>query len=97
MDAVSARKFVGGVGFAAKLLWDEAFSSMDPFAEGNLLVFMAGPLTGTAVPSSSRYVVAGVSPLTGIFGMAHSGGNWAYELRHAGFDGIIVEGMSKKP
>jgi aldehyde:ferredoxin oxidoreductase len=92
-----ARKYVGGVGLAAKMLWDEAGSLMDAFSPESLLMFMGGPLTGTVVPSSSRYVVAGVSPLTGIFGMAHSGGLWAYELRHAGFDGIIVEGVSEKP
>lgn len=97
VDADLARKYVGGVGLATKILWDETLPQTEPFSPDNLLIFMTGPLTGTLVPSSSRYVVVGISPLTGIFGMAHSGGNWAYELRHSGFIGIVVRGESEKP
>ncbi|MEM2465310.1 MAG: aldehyde ferredoxin oxidoreductase family protein [Candidatus Bathyarchaeia archaeon] len=97
VDAALARKYVGGVGLATKILWDETTSKTEPFSPENLLIFMTGPLTGTIVPSSSRYIVAGISPLTGILGIAHAGGNWAYEFKHAGFDGIIVKGRSEKP
>ena len=69
---------------------------LTPFPE-NLLIFMTGPLTGSIVPSSSRYVIAGISPLSGIWGKASGGGSFAYELRHAGFDGIVVKGEAKKP
>jgi aldehyde:ferredoxin oxidoreductase len=58
---------------------------------------MTGPLTGTAVPKSSRYIVAGISPATNIWGQAHSGGSFADELRHAGIDGIIIKGQAAKP
>lgn len=90
------RKYIGGIGFAARILWEETTSNTEPFSSENPLIFMTGPLTGL-VPSSSRYVVAGISPLTGIWGQAHSGGDWACELRQAGFDGIIVKGRAGKP
>lgn len=95
IDGKLGRKYVGGVGLAAKILWDETKWNTEPFSSDNPLIFMIGPLTGL-VPSSSRYVVAGISPLTGIWGQAHSGGDWAYELKHAGCDGIVVRGRAER-
>jgi aldehyde:ferredoxin oxidoreductase len=92
-----ARKYIGGVGLAAKILWDETTPATAPLSPENELVFMTGPLTGSILPKSSRYIVAGISPLTGIWGQAHSGGRFADELRHAGFDGIIIRGQSSQP
>jgi len=97
IDSETKRRFIGGVGLAAKILWDETGAETEPLSQENPLMFMIGPLTGTDMPLSSRYVVSGISPLTGIWGEAHSGGNWGDELRHSGFEGIIVRGRSDKP
>ena len=97
LDEEVARKYVGGAGLAAKIIWDETSSTTDPLSPENILIFMTGPLTASIVPSSSRCVVAGISPLTGIWGKASCGGSFAYELRHAEFDGIIVKGEAGKP
>ncbi|MBI2958530.1 MAG: aldehyde ferredoxin oxidoreductase, partial [Chloroflexi bacterium] len=91
------RKYIGGTGLAAKMLWEETTQDTAPLSPEAPLLFMIGPLTGTAMPSSSRYVVAGISPLTGIWGEAHSGGDWADELKHAGFDGIVLRGKADRP
>jgi len=97
LDEDTLRKYIGGVGLAAEILWDETAPNTEPLSPESPLIFMTGPLTGSIVPSSSRYIVAGLSPLTGIWGQAHSGGNWADELRHAGFDGVVVTGESRHP
>lgn len=97
IDEGTARKYIGGVGLAAKILWDGTKSDTEPLSPENCLIFMTGPLTGSIVPKSSRYIIAGISPLTGIWGQSHSGGSWADELRHAGFDGIVVRGQSSRP
>ncbi len=97
IDEETARKYIGGVGLAAKIVWDETTANTEPMSPESPLIFTTGPLTGSIVPSTSRYIVAGLSPLTGIWGQAHSGGNWADELRHAGFDGVVVTGESKQP
>ncbi|MFC1930308.1 aldehyde ferredoxin oxidoreductase family protein [Chloroflexota bacterium] len=96
-DENTARKYLGGEGFAAKILWETTTSNTDPLSPENHLIFMTGPLTGSIVPSSSRYIVAALSPLTNIWGAAHSGGNWAAWLKRAGFDGIVFTGKSKSP
>jgi aldehyde:ferredoxin oxidoreductase len=57
-DADFALDFIGGRGFAADILWDEMAHGIDPFAAESRLVFAAGPLTGFALPSSGKLVVA---------------------------------------
>ena len=41
------KDFLGGRGFAAKILWDEV-KKADPLSEKNKLIFSTGPLTGQA-------------------------------------------------
>jgi len=96
-DALMAKAFLGGRGFAAKILWDELKVGIDPFSPENCLVFAAGPLTGFALPSSGKLVVASKSPLTGGYGDGNIGTNVAVQMRKAHYDAIIVEGKAKKP
>jgi len=91
------RKYIGGVGIATSYLYDEVPAGVDPLGAENKLIFMTGPLTGTASASASRYSVAARSPLTGIWGHGNSGGNFGPMLKRSGYDGIIFEGVSPKP
>jgi aldehyde:ferredoxin oxidoreductase len=96
-DTKLAENFVGGRGFAAKILWDELKPGTDPLSPKNKLVFAAGPLTGFALPSSGKLVVAAKSPLTGSYGDGNIGTLATVQMRKAGYDAIIVEGKSEKP
>ena len=91
------RKYIGGSGLGAKILFDETDEFTDPLGPENRLIFMTGPLCGTKVLNSGRYHVITKSPLTGIFGEANSGGTFDAGLKHAGFDGIVFVGKAKKP
>ncbi len=90
------KKFLGGRGFAAKILWEEV-SGVDPLSEGNKVVFSTGPLTGLPLPSSGKMVIASKSPLTGGYGDGNIGSMAAVHLRRAGYDVLIVEGRSEAP
>lgn len=92
-----ARKFLGGIGIGTKYLYEEVPKGADPLGPENKLIFMSGPLTGTISPSAGRYDVVCKSPMTGTWGHANSGGNWAQRLKGSGFDGVILEGVSPKP
>ncbi len=103
LDPQIAEKYIGGVGLSAKLTYDlltdkdyEILKS-DPFAGINPLIFATGPLTGTATPSSSRYSVTGISPLTGIWGESTSGGFFPVILRRCGYDALVITGEAKEP
>jgi aldehyde:ferredoxin oxidoreductase len=91
------RKFVGGAGLAAKLFFDRVPTDTDPLSARNILFLMAGPLSGTNFPTSSRLLAAFKSPQTGIWGQGSAGGNFAAEMKRAGYDGVAISGASKKP
>ncbi|MDP2718368.1 MAG: aldehyde ferredoxin oxidoreductase family protein [Dehalococcoidia bacterium] len=98
LDVSFARKWLGGEGFGSKYLWDhvgpEIKDGLDP---GNVLIYTAGPLTGTLAPSSGRLEIVTKSPITGIFGDTNSGGHFAPEFKRAGYDAIIIKGQAEKP
>jgi len=92
-----ARKFIGANGLAIHTLYRELEPGIDPLGDQNKMVFAAGPLVGTILPFISRTYVAAKSPLTGLFADATAGGFWAPELKYAGYDAVIVEGVSDRP
>ncbi len=91
--------FLGGIGIGEKLYWDKAKINASAFDPENPLIIMTGPLTGTNAPSSPRAVICGKSPclFPEAFSHASIGGIFPYELKRAGFDGIVIEGKSEKP
>jgi aldehyde:ferredoxin oxidoreductase len=97
IDPGIARDYVGGSGLAARLLWDRLRHDLDPLGPDNPLLFITGPLTGTAGPASGRFAVCARSPATGLWGEANCGGFWGPELRLAGYDGVLVTGQSESP
>ena len=97
LDKQLLERFVGGVGFASKLLYDEVPAWIDAFDPLNLLIFSTGPLTGTPAPCTGRHFIAAKSPLTGYFGDSSAGGFWGAELKAAGYDAILLSGRSARP
>ncbi|MFX1485761.1 MAG: aldehyde ferredoxin oxidoreductase family protein [Promethearchaeota archaeon] len=91
-----AKKFLGCVGYAAKILWDE-LERGDPLSPENKLIIATGPLTGTLEPGSGSWEACFKSPLTNGWGEARCGGFLGPELKFAGFDMIIIEGRAKNP
>ena len=96
-DEVFYRRYVGGEGFVAYYLLKELETGIDPLGPENKLIFAAGPVTGAPIPGSGRNSIGAKSPLTGGFGESEVGGHWGAELKHAGFDAVIIEGKSDSP
>jgi aldehyde:ferredoxin oxidoreductase len=92
-----ARRYVGGSGLACRYLYDMISADTDPLGPDNPLIFMTGPLVGTAAPSCGRFTVSALSPLTGLWGESNAGGFWGPALRFAGYDGLIVRGKAAAP
>ncbi|MFX1451599.1 MAG: aldehyde ferredoxin oxidoreductase family protein, partial [Promethearchaeota archaeon] len=92
-----AKEYLGGSGYACRMLYDMINKDTDPLGPENPLLFMVGPLTGTPAPTSGRYVVCAKSPLTNIWGESTSSGIWGAELKIAGYDGILFTGKAEKP
>jgi aldehyde:ferredoxin oxidoreductase len=90
-------RYLGGRGIIMHTLLTEVPAKADPLGAENKLVFAMGLLTGHRVIGSGRCSVGAKSPLTGACGESEAGGWWGAELRRAGYDGIIIEGIAKKP
>ena len=96
-DESLALNFLGGRGFAAKILWDRLKRGTDPLSPENILIFAAGPLTAIGLPNSGKLVVAAKSPLTGGYGDGNIGTLAAVHMRKAGYDALIIHGKSPTP
>ena len=88
---------LGGGGTAAKELWDRVPPEVEPFSPANLLIFSAGLLHGTPVPGANRTSVSTISPQTNLYVNAGFTGFFGPELKHAGYDKIIIRGKSPNP
>lgn len=92
-------QFIGGLGIATKIAWDELKPGTGPFDPDNMLMVMVGPLTGTLASGAGRVEVMGLAPQQHppVFSRSGMGGHWGPELKYAGFDGIVVQGKAAKP
>ncbi len=89
--------YLGGKGFASKILYDQLPVGCDPLSPENMLVLACGPLTGTLAPTGCRSILATKSPLTGIWLDSNCGGTFGPELKATGFDLVIVKGRAEQP
>jgi aldehyde:ferredoxin oxidoreductase len=98
LDLDIAQKYLGGRGYAVKILYDELKKGIDPLSQYNKIVIMTGPMTGSMSPTSSRWCMTFKSPLTmKTLNTTHCGGKLGIELKRAGYDGIIIEAASDSP
>jgi len=97
LDEETARHYIGGKGYGTRLLYDRSEAGIDPLGPRNPLIFATGPLNGSVAPQSNRFAVVCKSPLTGGIGNATCGGSFAFGLKKAGIDILIVEGCSERP
>ena len=96
-DEEALKKYLGGYGLGAYVLYTRQKAKVDPLGPQALLGFVSGPLSGTEAITGNRYQVVAKSPKTGTWGDANSGGTFATPMKQAGFDGIFFSGISEKP
>ena len=93
----TARKFIGGSGLGAKLLFEGNTLEVEPLGADNILVFAVGPLTGSPLFNTDRFDVVTKSPLTGIFAESSAGGYWAGKFKKCGYDALVISGAAASP
>jgi aldehyde:ferredoxin oxidoreductase len=91
------REYLGGASLAARILYESITFDLDPLSPNAALLFMNGPLSGTAGPAVGRFVICGKSPATGLWAESNCGGFWGPELRKAGYIGLWITGKAEKP
>jgi aldehyde:ferredoxin oxidoreductase len=96
-DEGFARKYLGGVGMATRIISEHVTRNTNPLGPGNVLVFATGPYQAANIASAGRCSCAAKAPLTGYWGEANAGGHIGPELKRAGFDAVVITGRATYP
>jgi aldehyde:ferredoxin oxidoreductase len=92
-----AHDYLGARGLGTRYFAAEVSPKVDPLGSDNKLIFATGAGTGHLGTSTGRFEVVTKGPLTGTIAASNSGGLFGPELKFAGYDGVIFQGVSKKP
>jgi aldehyde:ferredoxin oxidoreductase len=94
IDLETARRFLGGNGFAARQVAEHVPADADPFDPETVLVVAVGPMTATPFQSTSRGVLGFVSPMTNGFFDSTFGGTLPRDLKTTGFEAVVLHGAA---
>ena len=97
LAADALRRFIGGTGLGAYLLYAHCPVGVEPLDRRNPLIFVTSPLVGSRLTTSSKFAVLTKSPLTGFIGDSLSSSFMATELKKTGADALIIKGRSDSP
>lgn len=91
------RDWVGGIGVAERILYDEVKPWMTAYDPGNRFILATGALSGMLCPGAGRIAAVTKSPMTTGIASGNAGGNFGASMRYAGFSYIVFEGRSRTP
>ena len=93
------KQFIGGMGLANKIMYDEVPVGTDPLSPESKIVMAVGPLTASGVPLAGRSTFAHLSTYTKdhLVVESHTGGMIGAKLKLAGWDALVIEGASDHP
>lgn len=98
LESGLAKKYIGGIGLAMKMVLDHTEPGVDPLGPENVLALTTGPLDGTMAPTGGNgHAFAAKSPLTNGIGEAKAHGFFGTDMKRAGYDAIIFKGKCEKP
>ncbi len=89
------KQFIGGLGINTKLVADLIKPKIDPLSSENVIIIGAGPLVGTITPGASRTVASTKFPTTGAIAYSCGSMSFGFNLKHSGFDHIIISGKAE--
>jgi aldehyde:ferredoxin oxidoreductase len=94
-DEETLRKFVGGTGIGAKILYDEVPPNIDWSSPDNRLIIATGPLGGTSVGGTGTISLVTKGALTNGGTAVQANGYLGAFLKFCGYDGLVVQGAAK--
>ncbi len=96
LEEETLRKYIGGTGVGAKILYDEVppqTSWADPV---NRITIASGPLGGTAFPGSGTISLVTKGALTNGATAVQANGRFGAYLRFNRYDGIVLQGAARR-
>jgi len=97
LEQAFIEKWVGGVGFGAKYLYDEVSPGVEWSDPENRHIWATGPLAGSGVYGAGTFCVVTKGPMTNFAGSSQANGYFGAYLKFSGFDGIVFQGKAASP
>ena len=94
------KDYLGGTGVGYKVMWDEVPEGTKPYDPNNRITFAVGPLAGTGAPCNGRTAITTLWPTcwpVPLVASGHMGGQFAGQLKYAGYDAIVIQGKADRP
>lgn len=96
LNEATVRKWVGGVGLAVKILYDEVPAGVEWDDPENRFIISTGPLAGTGVAGAATINFTAKNPMTNIGVATQANGFMGAYMKFSGFDAIVFSGRSPK-
>lgn len=96
LDDEDVRKYVGGTGFGAKVLYEEVQPGVQWSDPENRIIIATGPLSGTIFPGSGSFTLVTKCPATNLAVDTQANGFLGAFLKLSGLDGIVIHGQSER-
>jgi len=94
-DEATLRRFLGGTGIGAKILYDEVPPTSEWSDPVNRVTIASGPLGGTSVGGSGTISIVTKGALTGGATSVQANGLFGAYMKFSGYDGIVVQGAAE--
>jgi aldehyde:ferredoxin oxidoreductase len=96
LSPAELRKWVGGVGFGSKYLYDEVAPSVQWNDPENRLIVASGPLGGTRMGGSGTISISFKGTLTNGATSTQANGYMGAYMKFSGYDAVIFQGAAKR-
>jgi aldehyde:ferredoxin oxidoreductase len=96
LDDQMLRKYVGGVGFGAKYLYEQVPPGVEWSDPENAMFIFTGPCNGTRISGSGIFHVVSKGPMNNMALSTQANGFLGAFLRFCGFDGVIIYGVANQ-
>lgn len=94
LDEQTVRKYIGGVGLGAKVLFEEVPAGVAWSDEDNRIIMANGPLSATRLGGSGTICVVTKGALNNGAVSSQSNGYFGAFLKLCGFDAIVIQGRA---
>lgn len=89
--------YIGGRGINQRILFDVTHPNTKPLEPQSYILLGAGTFVGTILPATCRLSIDFKNVINYGIGSGNCGGQFASEMKYAGYDNIAIFGKSKKP
>ena len=96
LTADECRRYLGGVGIGAKILWEEVPPEVTWDHPENRLYLGSGPLSGTPLWGSGSCNVVTRGAMTNGGASTQAQGFYGANLKYSGYDAIVLQGQAKR-